>query len=80
MITEITAFSSVPTCSDEGVHSINDVIEIGEKLITSGLSLKTIKLGGAYEAYKCGEKANELGLNKKNITFIISIEEINLIN
>ena len=53
----------VPTCSDEGVHSINDVIEIGEKLITSGLSLKTIKLGGAYEAYKCGEKANELGLN-----------------
>ena len=62
-ITEITALSSVPTCSDEGVHSINDVIEIGEKSITSGLSLKTIKLGGAYEAYKCGEKANELGLN-----------------
>tara|TARA_B100000609_G_scaffold166491_1_gene139506 strand:- start:45 stop:749 length:705 start_codon:yes stop_codon:yes gene_type:complete len=62
-ITEITAFSSVPTCSDEGVHSINDVIEIGKKSITSGLSLKTIKLGGAYEAYKCGEKANELGLN-----------------
>ena len=62
-ITEITAFSSVPTCSDEGVHSINDVIEIGDKSITSGLSLKTIKLGGAYEAYKCGEKANELGLN-----------------
>ena len=62
-ISEITAISTVPTCSDEGVHSINDVIEIGEKLITNGLSLKTIKLGGAYEAYKCGEKANELGLN-----------------
>ncbi len=62
-ISEITTSSSVPTCSDEGVHSINDVIEIGKKSITSGLSLKTIKLGGAYEVYKCGEKANELGLN-----------------
>ena len=62
-ISEITALSTVPTCSDEGVHSINDVIEIGKKSITSGLSLKTIKLGGAFEAYKCGEKANELGLN-----------------
>ena len=62
-ISEITALSTVPTCSDEGVHSINDVIEIGTKNITTGLSLKTIKLGGAYEAFKCGERANELGLN-----------------
>lgn len=62
-ISEITALSTVPTCSDEGVHSINDVIEIGTKKITTGLSLKTIKLGGAYEAFKCGERANELGLN-----------------
>ena len=83
MITEITALSSVPTCSDEGVHSINDVIEIGENSITSGLSLKTIKLGGAYEAYKCGEKANELGLNinlsgKVAETSIASFEISNL--
>jgi L-alanine-DL-glutamate epimerase-like enolase superfamily enzyme len=42
----LTAESSVPICSDEGVHSMSDILSIIFNKSSNGISLKTIKLGG----------------------------------
>ena len=49
----ITSISSVPICSDEGVHSLNDIHNIIKMKSSNGVSLKTIKLGGILDVINC---------------------------
>ena len=64
-MTNITSKSSVPVCSDEGVHSINDIKYIVDNKSSNGVSLKTIKLGGMLDVLKCANYAfiNSLHVN-----------------
>ena len=55
----ITIKSSVPICSDEGVHSKKDIDDIINNRTSNGVSLKTIKLGGIVDVLNCAIFANE---------------------
>ena len=55
----ITTKSSVPICSDEGVHSKKDIDDIINNRTSNGVSLKTIKLGGIVDVLNCAIFANE---------------------
>ena len=55
----ITTKSSVPICSDEGVHSKKDIDDIINNSTSNGVSLKTIKLGGIVDVLNCAIFANE---------------------
>ena len=55
----ITTKSSVPICSDEGVHSRKDIDNIINNRTSNGVSLKTIKLGGIVDVLNCAIFANE---------------------
>ena len=55
----ITTKSSIPICSDEGVHSKKDINDIISNRTSNGVSLKTIKLGGMVDVMNCAIFANE---------------------
>ena len=55
----ITTKSSVPICSDEGVHSKKDIDDIINNRTSNGVSLKTIKLGGIVDVLNCAIFANK---------------------
>ena len=55
----ITTKSSVPICSDKGVHSKKDIDDIINNRTSNGVSLKTIKLGGIVDVLNCAIFANE---------------------
>mgnify|MGYP001176063670 CR=1 FL=1 len=61
----ITSHSSVPICSDEGVHSKKDIENIILKKTSHGVSLKTIKLGGIVDVLNCAFLAsnNDISVN-----------------
>ena len=58
----ITSQSSVPICSDEGVHSKEDIKNIINNRTSNGISLKTIKLGGIVEVLNCAFLASNNGI------------------
>ena len=58
----ITIQSSVPICSDEGVHSKEDIKNIINNRTSNGISLKTIKLGGIVEVLNCAFLASNNGI------------------
>ncbi|MDC0227778.1 hypothetical protein OAK51_04690 [Alphaproteobacteria bacterium] len=58
----ITRQSSVPICSDEGVHSKEDIKNIINNRTSNGISLKTIKLGGIVEVLNCAFLASNNGI------------------
>ena len=58
----ISLISSVPICSDEGVHSSKDIDYIVKNKISHGVSLKTIKLGGMIEVLNCAKIASKNNL------------------
>jgi muconate cycloisomerase len=74
-MSDITSNSSVPVCSDEGVHSINDLNYIVNNKSSNGVSLKTIKLGGMLEVLKC---ANYAFLNKLHVNLAGKVAETSI--
>ena len=61
----ITTQSSIPICSDEGVHSKEDIKNIINGYTSNGVSLKTIKLGGIVDVLNCAVFAskNKISVN-----------------
>ena len=74
-MSDITFNSSVPVCSDEGVHSIDDLNYIVNNKSSNGVSLKTIKLGGMLDVLKC---ANYAFLNNLHVNLAGKVAETSI--
>ncbi len=59
---QVAAASRVLIGADEGLHSLEDIRAHHERKAASGVSLKTIKLGGMREVYDAGVLCAQLGM------------------
>jgi len=59
---KVAAASGVPIGADEGLHGPEDIVRHHEMKAASGVSLKTIKLGGMRDVYDAGVLCARLGL------------------
>ena len=71
----ITSQSSVPICSDEGVHSKEDIKNIINGYTSNGVSLKTIKLGGIVDVLNCAVFASK---NKISVNLASKVAETSI--
>ena len=59
----LAAQSPVPISADESIHSLNDVLALSDMKAISGMSLKSIKLGGPTELKRVATICDGLGLS-----------------
>ena len=59
----LAAESPVPISADESIHGLNDVMALQRLRAISGMSLKTIKLGGPIELKRVATICDGLGLS-----------------
>ena len=71
----ITTQSSIPICSDEGVHSKEDIKNIINGYTSNGVSLKTIKLGGIVDVLNCAVFASK---NKISVNLASKVAETSI--
>jgi len=54
---------TVPIGADEGIHTVNDILQHHKLGAARGGSIKPIKLGGMIAVYKAGKLMNDLGMH-----------------
>jgi L-alanine-DL-glutamate epimerase-like enolase superfamily enzyme len=59
---KIAAATKIPLAFDEGLHSIDDLLQHHQRKAARGCSLKTIKLGGLRGVARAAELCQQLGM------------------